>query len=144
MITNFFKLVFNRGDSETVIDLTPRTRGEFDPDAHRPDPAVAVLEMLEGVCVQDSGIMYGGQTITIKGEDWTQAQIDQFNSFYLASARPDVTYRDIRREAIEEWPVTIKSFKYTPYFNQPGQNYKWTLELVTLGKYDSDGVKMLP
>jgi hypothetical protein len=144
MTTDYFFLVFNRGVSEVAVSLSPRSYGEFDPDAHRPEAAVAELEMLEGVAVQDSGIIYGGQTITVKGECWSQDQVDLINSYYLSSSRPDVTYRDTRQTAVEEWPVVIKSFKYTPYFNRPGQKYKWTLELVTLGKYDTDGETILP
>jgi hypothetical protein len=143
MTTDYFYLVFNRGESETVISLSPRTYGEFDPDAHRPEAAVVELEMLEGVCVQDSGVFHGGQTITIKGECWSQSQVDLINSYYLSSSRPDVTYRDTRQHTAEEWPVVIKSFRYAPYFNRPGQKYKWTLELATTGKYDTDG-EILP
>jgi hypothetical protein len=143
--SSLFQLVFNRGDSEVTVNLSPRSKNtKFNPDAHQPKMMVATLEMLQGVAVQDSGPVYGGQTISISGLQWDKTQIDLINSYIRADSRPDVTYRDNRQATVEEWPVTISKFTYSPYTNIVSEDtYNWAFELVTLGKYDTDGVTIL-
>jgi hypothetical protein len=142
----YFYLVFNRGAGEVVIPLSPRTmQPQFNPDAHRAAPRVAVQNMIQGVNIQKSIPIHGGRIISVSGLEWTKSQVEQVEEYYTSGQEYTATYRDTRvSDAIEEWPVEIQKFEYKPYVNKPSQKYDWTLELITRGKYDTDGVTILP
>jgi hypothetical protein len=140
-LATFYFLVFNKGTAEEEI-IPLRFHKGFNPDAHRPKSRVVVQQMLEGVNIQDSGVIHGGQTITMSGVEFTDEDIAKLSMHYEAGDRKPFIYRDTRKEAPEEWPVVwaANGLQYKPYMaSVPGINYDWTITLVTLGKYAPDG-----
>jgi hypothetical protein len=145
-MATYYYLVFNKGTTEEEI-IPLRFHKGFNPDGHRPRNRIIVQQMLEGVNIQDSGVIHGGQTINMSGVERTDTDIEKLRSFYESGDRKPFIYRDTRKETPEEWPVAwaANGLQYKPYMaSVPGINYDWSITLVTLGKYAPDGVTVLP
>lgn len=137
---DYYSLIFNRGTAEE-IEIFLRYHYDFDPDAHRPRPRTAVKQMLGGVCVQESPVIHGGQTIKMSGVEMSDDDIALIKTFYESEDLQPFIYRDSRKTIPEEWLVTWsgEGFSYQPYLAQPGVKYRWAIELITLGKIGPDG-----
>ncbi len=137
---DYYSLIFNRGTAEE-IEIFLRFHHDFDPDGHRPRPRTAVKQMLGGVCVQESPVIHGGQTIKMSGVEMSDEDIELLNEFFEADNPQPFIYRDSRKTIPEEWLVTWAGdgFRYQPYLARPNMKYRWSIELVTLGKLAVDG-----
>jgi len=137
---DYYSLVFNKGTVEEK-EIFLRYHYDFNPDGHRPKPRTAVKQMLGGVAIQESAVIHGGQIIRITGVEMTNNDISLINSFYETKDPKPFIYRDSRQETPEEWVVTWsgEGFRYQPYLARPGVKYRWTIELITLGKIGPDG-----
>lgn len=137
---DYYSLIFNRGTAEE-IEIFLRYHYDFDPDAHRPRPRTTVKQMLGGVAIQESAVIHGGHTITMTGVEMTDDDIALIKTFYESEDLQPFIYRDSRKTIPEEWLVTWsgEGFRYQPYLARPDMKYRWTIELITLGKIGPDG-----
>ena len=137
---DYYSLIFNRGTAEE-IEIFLRYHYDFDPDAHRPRPRTMVKQMLGGIFVQESPVIHGGQIIRITGVEMTDGDIALIKTFYESEDLQPFIYRDSRKTIPEEWLVTWsgEGFRYQPYLARPDMKYRWTIELITLGKIGPDG-----
>lgn len=137
---DYYSLIFNRGTAEE-IEIFLRYHYDFDPDAHRPRPRTMVKQMLGGIFVQESPVIHGGQTIKMSGVEMSDEDIELLNEFFEADNPQPFFYRDSRKTTPEEWLVTWagEGFRYQPYLARPNMKYRWSIELVTLGKLAVDG-----
>lgn len=132
---DYYSLVFNKGTAEEK-EIFLRFHYDFNPDAHRPKPRTAVKQMLGGVAIQESAVIHGGHTITMTGVEMTDDDIVLIKTFYESEDLQPFIYRDSRTDQPDEWLVTWagEGFRYQPYLARPDMKYRWTIELVTLGK----------
>ena len=132
---DYYSLVFNKGTVEEK-EIFLRYHDDFNPDGHRPKPRTAVKQMLGGVAIQESAIIHGGYTITMTGVEMTDDDIALIKTFYESEDPQPFIYRDSRKTIPEEWLVTWsgEGFRYQPYLARPNMKYRWTIELITLGK----------
>lgn len=137
---DYYSLVFNKGTAEEK-EIFLRYHDDFNPDGHRPKPRTAVKQMLGGVAIQESAVIHGGHTITMTGVEMTDEDIDTLNAYFEAAEPQPFIYRDSRKSIPEEWLVTWsgEGFRYQPYLARPNMKYRWSIELVTLGKLAVDG-----
>ena len=137
---DYYSLVFNKGTVEEK-EIFLRYHDDFNPDGHRPKPRTAVKQMLGGVAIQESAVIHGGHTITMTGVEMTDDDIALIKTFYESEDLQPFIYRDSRKTIPEEWLVTWsgEGFRYQPYLARPNMKYRWSIELVTLGKLAADG-----
>jgi hypothetical protein len=137
---DYYSLVFNKGTAEEK-EIFLRYHDDFNPDGHRPKPRTAVKQMLGGVAIQESAVIHGGHTITMTGVEMTDDDIALIKTFYESEDLQPFIYRDSRKTIPEEWLVTWsgEGFRYQPYLARPNMKYRWSIELVTLGKLAADG-----
>lgn len=137
---DYYSLVFNKGTAEEK-EIFLRYHDDFNPDGHRPKPRTAVKQMLGGVAIQESAVIHGGHTITMTGVEMTDEDIALIKTFYESEDPQPFIYRDSRKTIPEEWLVTWsgEGFRYQPYLARPNMKYRWSIELVTLGKLAADG-----
>lgn|GEM_PF-1432302 len=137
---DYYSLVFNKGTVEEK-EIFLRYHDDFNPDGHRPKPRTAVKQMLGGVAIQESAVIHGGHTITMTGVEMTDDDIALIKTFYESEDLQPFIYRDSRKTTPEEWLVTWagEGFRYQPYLARPNMKYRWSIELVTLGKLAVDG-----
>lgn len=137
---DYYSLVFNKGTVEEK-EIFLRYHDNFNPDGHRPKPRTAVKQMLGGVAIQESAVIHGGHTITMTGVEMTDDDIALIKTFYESEDLQPFIYRDSRKTIPEEWLVTWsgEGFRYQPYLARPNMKYRWSIELVTLGKLAVDG-----